>query len=265
MKQKVIGVQFYPWGEIYHFDPKDFQLKVGDEVIVKTELGSEVGTVVNLLEIDEQAITEPLKPVLRPVTPDDLKKIKENYKKKKEVLKTCKDLVNKYNLPMKLVDCHFAFDGGKIIIAFTAEERVDFRELVKDLTRSFQKSIRLEQVGIRDEAKRVGDFGPCGRELCCKRFLTDLGKVTTDLARTQQLSHRGSERLSGFCGRLMCCLAYEKEFYEDESKKFPPLESVVKTKQGEGRVTSFNVLKRTVNVEFDEHNIVEIPLEQIKR
>lgn len=264
MIMKVAGIQFHPWGEIYHFDPKDFDLKAGDKVIVKTDLGLELGTVINLLELDRQASAEPLKIVLRPANSDDLRKLEENSKKKNEVLEKCRALIGKYNLPMKLVDCDFAFDGGKITIAFTAEERVDFRELVKDLTRTFQKSIRLEQIGIRDEARRVGDLGPCGRSLCCQRFLKDIGKVTTDLARVQQISHRGSDRLSGFCGRLMCCLAFERSFYEEESKKFPAPESIVKTRQGEGKVLSFNILKKTVNVELGDRNISEIPLDQIK-
>ena len=165
---------------------------------------------------------------------------------------------------MKAIDCHFSFDGGKITFAFSADKRIDFRDLVKDLTRTFQKSVRLHQIGIRDEAKRLGEFGPCGRELCCKKFLGNLGNVTTDLARIQQITHRGSDRISGVCGRLMCCLAFEAKFYNEESKDLPVIDSIVKTKHGEGRVISCNVLKKTVNVQIDDKTVMEIPAKEIK-
>ena len=264
MKIKVIGVQFHPWDRVYDFDAKDFDFKKGDQVVVKTELGQEVGVITYIQEKEEKDIELPLKPILRKVNLEDLKKINESLKKKKKVMDKCKELIKKHQLEMKLVDCHFSFDGGKITFAFTADKRVDFRELVKELSRGFQKSIRLHQIGIRDEAKRLGEFGPCGRELCCKKYLENLGSVTTELAKIQQITHRGSERISGVCGRLMCCLAYESKFYEEESENLPTIGSEVKTKYGDGKVISLNVLKKTVNVELDKKEILEIPVQEIK-
>ncbi|MDD5040777.1 MAG: regulatory iron-sulfur-containing complex subunit RicT, partial [Patescibacteria group bacterium] len=163
-----------------------------------------------------------------------------------------------------LVDCYFSFDGGKITFVFTADGRIDFRELVKDLARQFQKSIRRQQIGIRDEARRMGGFGPCGRQVCCKQFLKNLTSVTTDLARVQQVHSRGSDRISGACGRLMCCLSYEAEFYQTASKRFPSPGTKVSTNRGKGTVSSFNVIKETVIVATDD-GIVEVPLKEIKR
>jgi len=264
MKKKVVGIQFQPWDRVYSFDAADFDLKKGDRVIVKTDLGHEVGDVINLIEKEEKDLEIPLKPIIRKVNLEDLQKINEVLKKKKEVMDKCKKLIKKIGLEMKLIDCHFSFDGGKITFAFTADKRIDFRELVKDLTRAFQKSIRLHQIGIRDEAKRLGEFGSCGRELCCKRFLSNLGNVTTELARIQQITHRGSDRISGVCGRLMCCLAYEAKFYEEESKNLPSIDSIVKTKYGEGRVISYNILKKTVNVQIKDETVLDIPVKEIK-
>lgn len=263
MIKKVAGVQFHSWDLIYDFDPEGLDLKKGDQVIVKTELGQEMGVVVNIQEKEEDSAL-PLKSILRKVNLEDLKKIDELIKKKKKVMDKCKELIKKHQLEMKLVDCHFSFDGGKITFAFTADKRIDFRELVKDLSRAFQKSIRLHQIGIRDEAKRLGEFGPCGRELCCRKFLENLGSVTTGLAKIQQISHRGSERISGVCGRLMCCLAYESKFYEEESKNLPAIGLKVKTKYGTGRVVSLNVLKKTVNVELEKNEMIEISAKEIK-
>lgn len=266
MIQKIVGVQFYPWDQIYNFDAQDVNLRVGDQVLVKTELGLELGTVVSRQEQIEGLSDAPLKPILRKANASDLDKAKKNLEKKKEILSECRKLVKKYQLEMKLIDCYFSFDGGRITFNFTAPGRVDFRDLVKELTRKFQKSIRLQQVGVRDEAKRVANFGSCGRELCCKKFLKNLGNVTTDLARIQQLSQRGSERISGACGRLMCCLAFEADFYKEQVKKFPPIDSLIKIKDGtKVRVVSWNVLKKSVLVESEDKSIVEIPLSQIKK
>lgn len=264
MKKKVVGIKFQPWDRVYSFDAGDLDLKKGDRVIVKTDLGHEVGDVINFQEKEEKDLELPLKPILRKVNLEDLQKINEIFRKKNEVMEKCKQLTKKHRLEMKLIDCHFSFDGGRITFAFTADKRIDFRELVKELTRNFQKSIRLHQIGIRDEAKRLGEFGSCGRELCCKKFLGNLGNVTTELARIQQITHRGSERISGVCGRLMCCLAFEAKFYEEESKHLPAIDSMVKTKYGEGRVVSYNILKKTVNVQINGETVLDIPAKEIK-
>ncbi|MFA6098291.1 MAG: regulatory iron-sulfur-containing complex subunit RicT [Patescibacteria group bacterium] len=264
MIKKVASVQFQPWDQVYHFEAIDSQLKPGSQVIVKTDLGLELGRVVNIIEVEEATLDAPLKPIMRLATIDDIEKVKNYGLKKEEVLEKSRWLVKKHQLDMKVVDCFFSYDGGKITVIFTADGRVDFRELVKDLARSFQKSIRLHQVGIRDEARRMGGFGQCGRELCCRKFINQLQSVPTDYARIQQVHSRGSDRISGSCGRLMCCLAFEAEYYQKEMKNFPPLESRVKTRQGEGKVISCNVLKKTVSVAINK-DIMELPLKEVKK
>jgi len=261
---KVIEVRFTPWGKIYYFDSTTSDFKVGDYVIVKTEVGTELGQIVGLKNIKEEELTElgELKKVLRKANAADLNKFKSDQEQSKEALDYCQQMLDKYNLPMKLVDVHFSFDGGRITFAFTSESRVDFRNLVKDLTRHFQKSIRLHQLGIRDEAKIMGELGPCGRRLCCAGFLKNLESITSDLAELQQVAHRGSDRLSGVCGRLMCCLNYEKKLYEALNAKLPPIDSEVKTPTGKkGRVVNKHVLKQTVDVKMEDGTIVEVPQE----
>jgi len=264
MITRVAGVQFNPWDQVYHFDPHDIKLKVGDKVVVKTESSMELGSVVSVSEIEPDSMGENLISIIRKANNDDLKKFENLGTKKKSVMAQAKALVDQSGLDMKIVDCYFSYDGGKITFVFTAEGRVDFRNLVKDMARRFQKSIRLQQVGIRDEARRLGGMGACGRELCCKKFLTNLDSVSTDYARLQQVHNRGSDRISGACGRLMCCLSYELEYYKEETKKFPKVQSMVKTRQGEGKVLSYNVPKGTVDVEI-KGNVVELSLKDVKK
>lgn len=257
---KIIEVQFTPWGKIYDFDASRSEIKIGDFVIVKTDLGIDISKVVN---IKEKAETDrEIKPILRKATLSDIEKMKEKEKQKESALKICQDLAKKYSLPIKLIDVNFSFDGGRITFAFIADGRVDFRELVKDLTKTFQKSIRLQQLGIRDEAKIYGDIGMCGRDLCCRKFLKNLGNVVSDLAELQQVDHRGSDRLSGICGRLMCCLEYEKSFYEEIVKKLPAIGTVVSTKQGKGKVVGHHVLKQSVDVELKEGSVIEVEIKK---
>lgn len=252
---KVAQIKFTPWDKPYDFRVDDLEVVVDDQVVVKTDLGTEVGKIINIFETDEKATsTEELKPILRKVTTDDLNKLNEHLKQKTAVLDYCKKAVEKLGLEMKIVDCHFSFDGGRLTFAFIADGRVDFRQLVKELTHHFQKSIRLHQIGIRDEAKMSGDFGTCGRRLCCKTYLKELGNITSELAEAQQVSHRGSDRLSGICGRLRCCLAYEKELYESLSQGLPPIGTVIKTKQGKGEVVGWHTLKQTVDVKLESEN-----------
>jgi cell fate regulator YaaT (PSP1 superfamily) len=264
MIKRAVGVQFHPWDDVYHFDGQDLSLAAGDRVLVKTESGVELGVVVNFSEVDEATLDAPLPPIIKRADIEDLKKVERQNQHKEEVLETARQFVKQHNLPMKLTDCYYSFDGGRMTFIFTADGRVDFRELVKDLARTFQKSIRLQQIGIRDETKRAGGFGPCGRPLCCKGFLHSLGNVTTDLAKLQLVHGRGSDRISGSCGRLMCCLAFEAGFYEKESQHFPPLDAQVKTRQGQGTVVSYNVLKQTVLVKIDDAQL-EVPLKEVKR
>ena len=260
MKKKVALVQFNAWEKPYFFDVDNKELKKTDYVIVETELGKEIGKIHAFQEIEEDDLETPLKPILKIAELKDLELLKEIQEKNVEALKVCKQFVRKYNLPMKLVDCGFSFDDTRLTFAFTSDTRVDFRELVKDLTRQFQKKIRLQQIGIRDTLKQIGGVGPCGRNLCCHRFLSELGNISTDLARDQQIEQRGSERLSGTCGRLKCCLAYEAEGYKNIAQKFPALGSPIKTSKGKGKVINWNILKHSVDVRIDSDTVIEEPL-----
>ncbi|MFH1582717.1 MAG: regulatory iron-sulfur-containing complex subunit RicT, partial [Candidatus Falkowbacteria bacterium] len=261
---KVIQVQFSPWDKRYNFDPADLTINVGDQVIVKTELGLELGKVVGFQDVPDAKIKSKaeiedgkpaieIKKIIRKVEPVDLKKT-PNDKQKKNDFTYCKKIIDKYQLPMKLVDVHYSFDDVRITFPFIADSRIDFRELVKDLTKHFSRSIRLQQIGIRDEARFCGDFGHCGRSLCCSRFLGDLNSITSEMAELQQCVHRGSERISGICGRLMCCLAYEEDGYKKLAENLPPIDSQVKVEGRKGRVLARYILKQTVKVLLDEGN-----------
>jgi len=252
---KIVQIKFTPWDKAYDFLAEDSKLRVGEKVVVKTDLGVEVGKVVNITDLgEERTSNEELKPILRKVTTEDLNKINDSLQQKAVTIEHCKKTADKLGLDMKIVDCHFSFDGGRLTFAFIAEGRVDFRQLVKELTHHFQKSIRLHQIGIRDEAKMAGDFGSCGRYLCCRNFLKELGNITSELADQQQISHRGSDRLSGICGRLRCCLAYEKELYEKLSQQLPAIGTQIKTKQGKGEVVGWHTLKQTVDLKLESKN-----------
>jgi len=255
--QKYLEVNIYSWEKNCFLDPLDFPVKIDDWVIFSTAVGIETGKVIRQGLMKSEALTEPLIKVEKIANLEDLKKIKEQQANKKEALKVCKQFIRKYNLPMKLVDCNFTFDNKKLIFAFTAECRVDFRDLVKILTGHFKKIVRLQQIGIRDELKNIGGIGPCGRDTCCSKFLNELGNITTDLARIQQVQQRGSDRLSGACGRLKCCLNYEAEGYRECSKTLPAIGSTIKTEQGNGRVIEWNVIKHAVLVRVDDNTIIE--------
>lgn len=261
MNMRIIEVQFTPLSKSYWFDPAGHDLKVEDYVIVKTNLGIEIGKVLGFKEIsDEEKSGKDIKPVLRKANLSDIEKNEGRNKHKAEALKIGRELVDKHNLDMKITDVHYSFDGSRITFYFTAAGRIDFRELVKNLTHYFQKSIRLHQIGVRDEAKRYGEFGPCGRFLCCKKFLDKLGQISSDFAEVQQIAHRGSERITGVCGRLKCCLAYEEALYEELNRNLPSLDSVIKTPQGKGKVVAVQTLKQTVRVALEEEpkTIVEV-------
>ncbi|MFH0818599.1 MAG: regulatory iron-sulfur-containing complex subunit RicT [Patescibacteria group bacterium] len=255
--KQCVSIKLRPWDKPALYDGENYNLKLDDWVLIETEHGVEAGKVVNVGKCKEENLNEPLKKIKTPADLETLKIIKDQQTDKKKTLRICKQYIRKFELPMKLVDCIYTIDNKKVVFAFTAECRVDFRELVKELINNFQKAIRLQQIGIRDELKQIHTIGPCGRETCCASFLDDLGNITTDLARLQQVQQRGSDRLSGSCGRLKCCLNYEAEGYRTCSRNLPALDSIVKTEKGEGRVIEWNVIKHSVLVRVDRENIVE--------
>lgn len=262
---KVVKIQFTPWDKVYYFDPLDFQLQKGNYVVVETSLGLEIGRVVGFaqkdkIEIKEDEETEDnFKPIIRKASNEDLEKALGLNKMKQKALGVCKSMINKYQLPMKLVDAYFSFDDKRLTFAFIANGRVDFRDLLKDLIKHFKKNIRLQQIGIRDEMKINGDIGCCGQNLCCQTFYKDLGNVTSDLADLQQVAHRGSDRLSGVCGRLKCCLTYEENVYRECLAKLPPIGTKVRTDSGRGEVIRHHVLKKSVEVLLDDkQTIIEV-------
>lgn len=273
----VVYLQLAPWYKPYEITQKrggeqieKNQFKLGDWLLIKSDLGTDLGKVIKIEEKEEDQISEESKKrfILRKANSSDLKRIKERNFNKKEIIDECERLAKKRNLSMKIIDALFSFDGSKIIFAFTAPHRVDFRDLVKDLVQKFHKSIRMHQVGVRQETCLAGDIGPCGRCLCCS-FLKDLGNVTTEMMFNQQLSQRGPERLSGVCGRLKCCLAFENEEYKKLREKLPPIGKEIKIKKGKGKVVDWNILKQTVRVEILDKSdsgktFVEIPLTELK-
>lgn len=259
-KRNIVFFKIYPWSDEVPIRVETLEFKKGDWIIVKNESGQfESGIISSIKELDDNKIEDDEQyEFARVASLDDLKKIKEKNEKRHKILGECKDIVKKHKLPMKLVDCHFSFDGGKISFAFIADSRVDFRELVKDLTKYFQKTIRLQQIGSRDETKQLGQLGPCGRTICCKAFLDDLGNITTDLARLQNIEQRGSDRLSGVCGRLKCCLNYEAEGYEGCYKNLPEIGNKYKTKKGEkGVVVDWNAIRHSIDVKLEDGSIVK--------
>lgn len=259
----IAKIQFSKWDKVYDFLSGALNLSKGDLVVVETELGQEIGEVVGLSDqpSKEGTSSEGMKTVVRIATAEDLGKLPTG-KEKKEALSVCRQLIEKRELPMKLVDVHFSFVGNRVNFAFIADGRVDFRDLVKDLTSHFNKLIRLTQIGIRDEARFSGDCGHCGRQLCCRGFLRDFSSIGSDMAEAQQVIHRGSERISGCCGRLMCCLAYEYEGYKEMAAKLPPVGERISVDGKRGMVVGCHVLKQTVDVEIengrDGRTIVEV-------
>lgn len=262
---KAAGINYNVFGRTYNFESGDIKLEKDAIFIFETEQGVESGRVVYVdREVPAQELDGYTHSVLRKATTTDLEKIRKFKEKNQESVDACHEYVRKYKLPMKLVDVYYNFDGSRITFFFTAEERVDFRTLVKDLTRHFQKTIRLEQIGSRDVAAKIGGHGLCGRELCCKRFLKNFESITTDMARLQEMSHRGSDRISGICGRLMCCLSYEASFYAELSKKAPPIGTIVKTQHGQGPVVARNLITQSVEVQITNGDRMVLPISQVK-
>lgn len=259
---KVVGIRFHGAGKAYHFDPGENTLHRGDAVIVETSQGTELGIVAEeVIEIPEEKVVAPLKPILRVADDADFAQYEENRQKEKEAFRICQDKIDKRGLDMRLVDVEHMFDGRKIIFYFTADGRVDFRELVKDLASVFHTRIELRQIGVRDEARMVGGLGICGRELCCCSYLTDFVPVSIKMAKVQNLSMNPA-KISGSCGRLMCCLKYEQAAYEDAGSRMPRQGSVVMTAEGQGIIEQVSLLKETVTVRLDrggEADLITLP------
>lgn len=254
---EVIGVRFKRVGKVYYFDPCGVNVNVGDNVIVETARGIEYGeTVIPNREIDDSEIVKPLKKLIRTATPADAKVVEENAKRAKDAFVICEKKIADHKLEMKLVAVEYTFDLNKVLFYFTADGRVDFRELVKDLASVFRTRIELRQIGVRDEAKMLGGLGVCGRPLCCSSFLDDFQPVSINMAKEQNLSLNPT-KISGTCGRLMCCLKYEHEVYEELSKVTPRPDSLVETPAGKGMVVDSSMLKGTCRVRLE--NAPETP------
>ena len=262
--RKVVGIRFKKAGKIYYFSPEDLDLSVDCGVIVETARGMEYGKVViGPREVEEDVVIQPLKPVLRKATEKDERQIEKNRAREKEAFQICLDKIAKHGLEMKLINVDYTFDMSKVIFFFTAEGRIDFRELVKDLAAVFRTRIELRQVGVRDEAKVINSIGCCGRPLCCATFLGDFEPVSIRMAKEQNLSLNPT-KISGICGRLMCCLNYEQSTYEDIRKRIPKVGSIVKTEGGTGVVVSNNIIKESVKVKLRCKKTEEEVLEDYK-
>lgn len=264
----VVGVRFKKAGKIYYFAPGDLNIDKGNYLIVETARGIEFGEcVIGPKEISEEEIVSPLKNVLRIADSEDMARHEENKKKEQEALDICLSKISEHNLNMKLIDVEYTFDNNKVIFYFTAEGRVDFRELVKDLATIFKTRIELRQIGVRDEAKMIGGLGPCGRPLCCSSFLGDFASVSIKMAKEQNLSLNPT-KISGICGRLMCCLNYEQSTYEDIRRRLPKVGSIVETPEGQGEVIGNSTVKETVKVKmknsFDEEVIIAVNISEIQ-
>lgn len=248
----IIGVRFKRAGKIYFFDPDGKQIERGEHVIVETSMGMEYGEVVIAnRQLPQEKIVTPLKKIIRVANKDDAKKNEENKKQEKEAFKVCEKKIKEHDLEMKLLDVEFKFDKSKILFFFTADGRIDFRDLVRDLAAIYKTRIELRQVGVRDEVKRLGGNGVCGRELCCCSFLGNFETVSIKMAKEQNVSLNPS-KISGNCGRLMCCLQYEQNVYEEKLKKLPKIGAIVKTDDGQGEVCGLETLKEIVKVKFKD-------------
>ena len=266
---KVIGVRFRKAGKVYFFDPAGMEIKTGDHVIVETARGIEFGHVVlGTREVEDKKVVQPLKPVIRMATRADEEVERKNKEKEKEAFKICLEKIKKHDLQMKLIDAEYTFDNNKVLFYFTADGRIDFRELVKDLAAVFKTRIELRQIGVRDETKIMGGVGICGRALCCHSYLSEFIPVSIKMAKEQNLSLNPT-KISGVCGRLMCCLKNEEETYEELNSKLPNIGDYVTTDDGlKGEVHSVSVLRQlvkvVVTVDRDEKEIREYKVEQLK-
>ena len=253
--KNIVGIRFRKPGKVYFFDPGYIRLNPKDKVIVETSLGEDIGEVViSKRELPDEKVPKDLKRIIRLASYKDIKRQEDNKQKEKKAIEVCKEQIKKHKLEMNLVDVEYKFDGSKIIFYFTADGRVDFRELVKDLAAIYKTRIELRQIGVRDEVRKIGGNGVCGRELCCCSFLNNFDIVSIKMAKEQSASLNPS-KISGNCGRLMCCLKYEQGVYEEKIKKLPKVGSIVKTEDGEGTIVSEEVLKERVKVQFKKDDV----------
>ena len=261
---KIVGVRFKNAGKIYYFDPVDFEIEKDIDVVVETARGLEFGRiVVGPKEIEEEKLISPLKPIIRIATEEDKAIYRENKEKAKETFEICRQKIKEHGLTMFLIDCEYTFDRNKLIFYFTAEGRIDFRELVKDLASIFKTRIELRQIGVRDEAKSIGGLGTCGRKLCCSSWLGDFQPVSIKMAKDQSLSLNPT-KISGICGRLFCCLKYEHDVYVEAIEKMPVVGSVVKVENQKGKVIEINPLLEQIKIEFNDKTIKTCLAEEVK-
>lgn len=261
---EVIGVRFKKAGKIYYFDPNGFAMELYDYVIVETVRGIEYGQVVLIdKKVDEEDVVLPLKKVIRIADEQDQLTVERNEQYAQDALAICEEKIDKHELEMKLIEVDYTFDRNKIIFYFTADGRIDFRNLVKDLAAQFKTRIELRQIGVRDEAKMLGGIGPCGRMLCCSTFLGDFEPVSIKMAKDQNLSLNPS-KISGLCGRLMCCLKYENDQYEEAKRDLPDIGEYVETPYGKGKVVGLNILEKLVQIEILElERVVEYTIDEM--
>ena len=261
---KIVGVRFKNAGKIYYFDPVDFEIEKNIDVVVETARGLVYGKiVVGPKEIEEEKLISPLKPIIRIATEEDKAIYRENKEKAKETFEICQQKIKEHGLTMFLIDCEYTFDRNKLIFYFTAEGRIDFRELVKDLASIFKTRIELRQIGVRDEAKSIGGLGTCGRKLCCSSWLGDFQPVSIKMAKDQSLSLNPT-KISGICGRLFCCLKYEHDVYVEAIEKMPVVGSVVKVENQKGKVIEINPLLEQIKIEFNDKTIKTCLAEEVK-
>ena len=261
---KIVGVRFKNAGKIYYFDPVDFEIEKNIDVVVETARGLEYGKiVVGPKEIEEEKLISPLKPIIRIATEEDKAIYRENKEKAKETFEICQQKIKEHGLTMFLIDCEYTFDRNKLIFYFTADGRIDFRELVKDLASIFKTRIELRQIGVRDEAKSIGGLGTCGRKLCCSSWLGDFQPVSIKMAKDQSLSLNPT-KISGICGRLFCCLKYEHDVYVEAIEKMPVVGSVVKVENQKGKVIEINPLLEQIKIEFNDKTIKTCLAEEVK-
>lgn len=261
---KVVGVRFKHAGMIYYFDPADIELAVGDDVVVETARGAALGKVVVApKEVNPEELSEPLKPVLRKAQPDDMEQLKRIKEKENEALAKCEELVKRFHLPMRLLSAEYNLDGSYLTIFFKSEKRVDFRALLRELSSTLRTRVELRQVGTRDAAKIVGGMGRCGFPLCCATHLTKFETISMKMAREQNLPLNPAN-ISGVCGRLLCCLAYENEQYRILKQNLPQVGQAIKTRLGEGKVIGGNPLKQTVTVQLESEAVLELPVSEVE-
>ncbi|MDH7482597.1 MAG: stage 0 sporulation family protein [Armatimonadota bacterium] len=260
----VVGVCFKKVGKIYYFDPAGLDLQEGDFVIAETARGTELGQVMTeIREVPEEEIVPPLRSILRKATPEDFEREESNRQKEEYAFQVCAEKIQKHNLPMKLIEADYSFDGSQVTFYFAAETRVDFRELVKDLASTLRIKVQLHQVGVRDEAKFFGGLGMCGRALCCATFLKDFEPVSMKMAKEQSL-FLNPIKFSGICGKLMCCLKFEYPIYKEAKSRLPAVGSTVMTPRGPGKVTEVNIIKEMLTIDFGEGIIGHYPASEVK-